>query len=78
MMSISDYVLFLTVSFRDDGAAMGAFSWYTAFKDQAVYIVQQQNNWLGSPNDLYDYHLSIILDLAFNNVKPKDRYFVLD
>ena len=43
---------FLTVSFRDDGASQSWYSWYTTYKDQAVYIVQQQNLMLGDPNGL--------------------------
>ena len=29
------------------------FDWYTQYKDQAVYIVQQQHNMLGDPMGLY-------------------------
>ena len=53
MMFIKVWTVFLTVCFRDDGAAMSMYDWYTQYKDQAVYIVQQQHNMLGDPMGLY-------------------------
>ena len=47
-----------------EGAALEATIWVSGSKEIYVPVMH--------------LHKRYILDLAFNNVKPKDRYFVLD